>query len=152
MNIRKQSLDLKTKKNFQTSNKNKFTAPESELDRHKLLKNALNNSVFTVKEKNISFKKGKHQTSKDIIIPSGYVVEFNAGHELDLKDSAKFISFSPIIMNGSEAEPIHIFSSDHTAKGFSILLDGEESTLSFVNFKGLGTLDEGNWYLTGAVT
>jgi hypothetical protein len=142
-----------TKSPSQYGNDNTYTTSESELDRHRLLKDALNKtSAYQVKEKKITFSKGKHQTSNDIIIPSGYVVEFKAGHELNLKDSAKFISFSPVIMNGSKTEPIKIYSSDHTAKGFSVLLSGEESKLSFVNFKGLGTLDEGNWYLTGAVT
>ena len=57
-----------------------------------ILKNALSNtSLYNIVDRKIIFEKGKHQTSKDIIIPAGYSVEFKAGHELDLIDSAKFI-------------------------------------------------------------
>ncbi len=114
--------------------------------------NLESNPIYQVEGKQIIFKSGQHQTSKDLIIPANYEVLFEPGFALDLINNAAFISKSPVQMSGTMEAPIRIFSSDQSANGFTVL--GEEkakSVLKFVQFDNLNTLQRDNWNLTGAV-
>ena len=109
------------------------------------------NAIYQVAGQTIIFKNGQHQTAKDLIIPENYQVLFEPGCQLDLINNAAFISKSPLQMSGTPDQPIHIFSSDQTANGFTVLEAKEKSILRFVKFDNLNTLQRKDWSLTGAV-
>lgn len=111
----------------------------------------VSNSIYTVTDKMVYFRKGTHQSKNSIIIPKGYRVIFEPGTELDLIQKAKFISRSPVIMRGTSEEPIKIFSSDRSANGFTVL-QANGSELEYTIFEHLNTLQDQGWTLTGAVT
>jgi hypothetical protein len=110
------------------------------------------NDVYQVEGKIIRFRRGKHKLDKDIIIPSGYTVEFLGGTEVDLIKRAKFISKSPVFMKGEAENPVMIKSSDQTANGFTVMEAAEKSIMHWVRFENMNTLDYEGWLLTGAVT
>lgn len=125
-----------------------MTTAQQLFDTIKLQKNI----IYQIEGKKIIFKKGQHQTTKDLIIPANYEVLFEPGCALDFINNAAFISKSPVQMLGTIDEPIRIFSSDQSANGFTVLGEKKElSILRFVQFDHLNTLQRDNWSLTGAV-
>lgn len=110
--------------------------------------------IYKVDEaaKKVIFERGEYQTARDILVPPGYEVEFEAGVQLDLIKKAKFISKSPVMMYGTEASPIRVFSSDQTANGFTILQAEGKSEVHFTVFDDMNTMEYKGWNLTGAVT
>ncbi len=127
--------------------------PAEIIDAQKLFANIKleSNEYFQVEQGNILFKKGTHIANKDLIVPAGYKVFFEAGCELDLTNKAAFISNSPVQMLGTADHPIRIYSSDQSANGFTVLEASEKSVLNYVQFRHLNTLQKDNWQLTGAV-
>ncbi len=107
--------------------------------------------LYEARGRQIIFNKGNWQLKENLIIPSGYEVVFNAGTTLDMVDEALFISYSPIIMKGSAANPIRIMSSDFSARGFTVIQAESRSLLEHVIFENLNTLAYKSWVLTGAV-
>ena len=115
--------------------------------------NSINsNNIFTVNENKVIFHKGKKTVTQDIIIPKGYHVYFSEGAELDFIQNSKFLSYSPIKMNGTKDNPVKIFSNDFSINGFNIIQADESSELEFVIFENLNSHRKENWNLTGAVT
>lgn len=114
--------------------------------------NVKNNAYYTVSDKNILFKKGTYTVNKNIIIPKGYKVNFQAGVKLNMVGGSIFLSKSPVFMAGTKAEPIEITSSDNRGNGFSVLQTTGKSTLSYVKFRNLNTLSYKSWELSGSVT
>ncbi len=110
------------------------------------------NAVYTVTDQQITFRAGEHRVTSDIIIPAGFQVVFEPGTQLNLIQKAKFISKSPVRMRGTEEFPIKIYSSDKSANGFTVLDAPRQSTLSYVLFEDMNTLNYEGWLLTGAVT
>jgi CotH protein len=110
------------------------------------------NEVYSVSDGLVFFKNGQHQVSESIVIPEGYRVIFEEGCQIDFIKKASFLSKSPVFMNGTEEEPIIIYSSDKSATGFSILQAPEESILHYTSFDQFNTLLKKGWTLTGAVT
>ncbi|PCJ87485.1 MAG: hypothetical protein COA57_04735 [Flavobacteriales bacterium] len=111
----------------------------------------INKHLFSKKGNTLLLKPGKHTVSEDVIIPKEYTVIFEKGTELNLVNGSKFISKSPIRMNGTEQMPIIISSKDGTGS-FTVLQGNDTSILKHVVFEGLNTLDYKGWTLTGAVT
>jgi len=89
--------------------------------------------------------------SKSLIIPKDHTVIVNSGTKLDLKKSAKILSYSPINFLGTEDSNIIIESSDKTGQGIVIMNAEKDSTINYTQFKNLSAPQEGNWDLTGAV-
>ncbi len=112
----------------------------------------VSNDIFTVKDKTIQFKIGKHQVNFDIVISEGYQVIIKAGTQLDFVENAKFISKSPVFMNGTQRNPIQIISSDETANGFTIIKAPKPSALKYVQFKNLKKLDFEGWQINSSLT
>lgn len=112
------------------------------------------NGLYEVDEatKRVTFKTGKYKTSSDVLIPKGYQVWFQKGVTLDLVGRAKFISKSPVLMFGTEEQPILVTSSDRSANGFTVLQAPTKSEFRYAVFDNLGTLAYKGWNLTGAVT
>ncbi len=110
------------------------------------------NDIFKVSERMVFFPAGQHTVDKAIIIPANYDVIFEEGCQLNFINKAKFISLSPVQMRGTESNPIRIYSSDGSARGFTVLETGKTSSLNYVEFDRFNTLLEDGWTLTGAVT
>ena len=103
-------------------------------------------------EKRIDIKTGKHKITKNIIIPSGYRVFCGEGTELDLINSSKILTYSPLEFTGSDCNPVFINSTDGTGQGIVVLNAEGLSILKNVIFDNLASPDENGWKLTGAVT
>ena len=131
-----------------------WSYPKAESPRQKLFKNLQisTNDLYTVSENEIKFRKGYLNTDVDVLIPAGYQVFFPAACTLSLSNKAKFVSYSPVQMEGTESAPILIVSPDSSANGFTLIQPGDTSRISHTTFRGLNTLDYQNWFLTGAVT
>ncbi|HFC00098.1 MAG TPA: hypothetical protein ENJ53_04770, partial [Phaeodactylibacter sp.] len=110
------------------------------------------NELFSVVDKKIIFHAGKYAVTKDIIIPKDYVVYFAEGTEIDFTKGAKFLSYSPVKMNGQADRPVKIMSSDHSVNGFTILQAEETSEMTYVIFENMNTHRKEDWHLTGGVT
>ncbi|MDP6929907.1 MAG: CotH kinase family protein, partial [Planctomycetota bacterium] len=95
---------------------------------------------------------GRHTLREDLIIPGGLRVIVGAGTRLDLVDSALVLSHSSVEMSGTREDPIVFHSTDGTGQGFVVLGARQESTLSWVQFRGLSAGSRPGWQLTGAVT
>jgi len=113
-----------------------------------------NLDFLTVDErsKRILFKSGKWDLTDNLIIPKGYTVTAGEGLKLDLCNSAKILSYSPIAFIGSEENPILIYSSDSTGQGLVVMNAHKESLIKHVNFNNLANPSHSGWELTGAVT
>ena len=131
-----------------------WKAPFEETPAQELMADyALNNQGwFDKSEKMIYFRKGKHRIDQPVVIPEGYRVYFEAGAEIDFVKQALFLSYSPIFSYGNEEEPVKIFSSDHSARGFTVINAVGESKMFATHFEHFNTLDYKGWTLTGAVT
>ena len=101
--------------------------------------------------KSISIRQGKYIVQKDLVIPSGYQFIVKSGVCLDIKSSAKIISYSPFIFEGDEDEPIIIESSDSTSEGIEFINTGN-SIFKYVNFRNLPKVHDNQWARTGAIT
>ena len=95
---------------------------------------------------------GKFQIDQDLIFPAGYEILIAGGTQIDFIKGAKFISKSAVNLLGEPENPIKIFSSDHTAGGFTILQAKEKSIVRYTVFEDFNTLEDRGWTLTGAVT
>jgi hypothetical protein len=128
--------------------------PQLELRQDEFLKAKLDkeSTVYELKSGIVTFKKGKHFIQENIIIKTGLKVVFEAGTELVFNDKTFFMSYSPVIMEGSKESPIKISSTDGSGNGFTILQAIGQSRLNYVSFDGLSTFNYEGWSLTGAVT
>ncbi|MCH8903044.1 MAG: right-handed parallel beta-helix repeat-containing protein [Bacteroidetes bacterium] len=124
-------------------------SPEQELFSNLELQS---NDYYQVIGDKILFKKDSLTILRDILIPEGYIVLFEPGVKLNFIAGAKFISKSTLNMMGTMDDPIHIYSSDSSANGFTVLEAEEKSVLNYVVFDHLNTLNYRGWILTGAVT
>ena len=95
---------------------------------------------------------GTWAIEEDLIVPAGLLLRAGPGVRIDLRGRAKIFSRSPLEWRGTSDAPIEIFSSDATGQGLVVIGAGAESTLEYVEFRGLAAPDEPGWTLTGAVT
>ncbi len=94
---------------------------------------------------------GTHTVDQIIFIPQHYQVIFEAGANYDFVKGASFLSYAPVKISGTEAAPVKIFSSDRSAKGFSVLQAGKVEMTHAV-FDGFDTFSYKGWQLSGGVT
>ncbi|MBN2772028.1 MAG: CotH kinase family protein [Spirochaetes bacterium] len=109
-------------------------------------------NIFTIDEnkKEISLAKGKYTIDNYIVIPEGYKFIVDQGTEISLIDSSFIVSYSPVIFNGAEKDPI-IINSDKTG-GLFVLNNDSTSYLYNTIFKNLSNPGIKEWELTGAIT
>lgn len=100
----------------------------------------------------ILVKTGHWEVTESIIIPPGYTVVIRQGTELDLRNGARILSYSPLEFQGADGNPVVITSSDSSGEGITVLNAGKWSTLENVIFENLSAPSQGGWQLTGAVT
>ncbi len=110
------------------------------------------NDLYKVQDKVIRFNKGSHEIKEDVIIPAGFRIFINAGTQLDFQKGAKFLSYSPVKIQGTSDKPVRIVSSDESANGFTVLQAEGLSEMSYAIFNHFNTLSDRGWQLTGAVT
>ena len=124
--------------------KNDFIRKPANVHKFKFLK-------IDKSSKLINFRTGNWKLSKNLIIPKGYIVVAGPGLKLNLTNSAKILSYSPVKFIGSEEDPIKIYSSDSKGQGIVVMNAKEESVLEYVQFNNLSNLEQAGWSLTGAV-
>jgi hypothetical protein len=109
------------------------------------------NSIFKIEGNTIYIEAGNYVINKSIVIPIGYEVFVQANVDIDLIDSAAFISYSPMFFEGTESNPIKIKSSDGTSNSFTVIQAVKKSVVKNVIFEGMNTLNYKGWVLTGSV-
>jgi len=90
--------------------------------------------------------------NKPLFIPSGKELRVFAGQKINLINQAYIIARTSIQLEGSESNPIQIYTSDGSGRGIFISQASATSNISYVVFKGLDAPMSGVWALTGAVT
>ncbi|HMK46680.1 MAG TPA: CotH kinase family protein [Methanocella sp.] len=100
----------------------------------------------------IQVKPGDWQVNRSIVIPAGYMVNCNMGTGLDMVNSSRIISYSPVELLGTDDEPIIINSSDGTGQGIAVMNAEKNSTLEDVIFSGISTPSHDRWNLDSQVT
>lgn len=94
---------------------------------------------------------GTQRLNKGLIIDDAREVVIEAGTEIIMEPGAYFVSYAPIIAKGTKDNPIIVRGTSEQTQGF-VCLSQRISELEYVTFDNLGTMTEGNWRLTGAVT
>jgi len=105
----------------------------------------------TVNAKNEVRLSGKVIINKSWIIPKCKQLVIEAGTEIVLGKGVFVLTYAPVKALGTKEKPIRMHAPDGNSQGF-VCLSGRKSTLSHVTFDGMGTINENNWHLTGAVT
>ena len=103
-------------------------------------------------DKTILFTGQNCNIQKDLIIPDGYIVSAEPGCIINLTNSARIISYSPMLFFGNSDDPITISSSDSTGQGIVVFNTERASELSYVNFNSLSNISDSGWFLDGAIT
>jgi len=112
----------------------------------------LNKKDYSINDHTISIKAGSYTLSKPLIIPKGKILHVEAGTQIDLVNKAYIYSASTVTMDGTSDQPIKIYSSDKSGQGLLVLKAPNTSVLKYVQFDNLDNLDEGTYFMTGAVT
>ncbi|MCF7835514.1 MAG: CotH kinase family protein [Candidatus Marinimicrobia bacterium] len=68
-------------------------------------------------EKTITVKPGRWNLTRDLIIPADFTFIAGPWSEVDITNSARIISYSPLKFIGSGDYPVRVVSSDKTSKG-----------------------------------
>ncbi len=95
---------------------------------------------------------GNWVITKDLIVPPEMEFVLEAGAKIDLKNRSRIICFSPIFCNGTEQNPVQIYSSDTTGEGLLVVGAQLLSKLTYTYFDHLSRPIEDGWQLTGAIT
>ncbi len=125
--------------------KNDFIRQKSNIHKFKFL-------AVNEKNKRIFIKPGIWKINRNLIIPKGYIVIGKEGLQLNLSNSAKILSYSPVKLTGSEEKPIIICSSDSKGQGIIVINSNQGSILKYVVFDNLSNPSQSGWELSGAVT
>ncbi len=104
------------------------------------------------KTKIIEFTQKICNIKKDLIIPKGYVVNVKPNCKIDITNSARIISYSPIMFFGRKDSMVTICSSDSTGQGIVVFNCQQTSELLYVKFENLSNIFDNGWYLRGAIT
>nr|WP_319270604.1 CotH kinase family protein [uncultured Draconibacterium sp.] len=94
---------------------------------------------------------GEYRFAEDLVIPDSFKVVISPGTTFDFTNNAGFFSFAQVIANGTESQPIRIYSSDNSANGFNILQAYGKSRFSHVHFSGLSNMKRNGWFSPAAV-
>ncbi len=100
----------------------------------------------------VIMEKGIYTFNSTVYFPRNKKLIIKEGVRINLRNNARFVSYSPIEIKGSKENPVEFFTTDEKAGGLVILPEGKQITLEHVNFSGLTAGNNENWVLTGAVT
>jgi len=98
--------------------------------------------------KTIRIKQGLWKLEKDLIIPKNYTFSGGPNTTIDFINSAKILSYSPVIFEGTKESPINFISSNASSGSITIFANGRSSKLVNVVIDGLVNTSDS----TGAVT
>ncbi|MFQ5822506.1 MAG: hypothetical protein ACE5JB_00435 [bacterium] len=102
--------------------------------------------------KKIMIKPGEWNLDQNLLIPNGYDVFCFKDTKINLINSAKILSYSPIYFSGSADHPIIFYSADSSGQGLVVMNSNKTSSLQCVLFDNLSNPSQSDWALTGAVT
>ncbi|XOV67426.1 MAG: CotH kinase family protein [Fluviicola sp.] len=94
---------------------------------------------------------GTKRINEGFIVDNAKDLVIEPGTEIILGPGAFIVSYAPIIAKGTVENPIVIRGTSEKTQGV-VCLSQRISELEYVTFDNLGTMKEGNWRLTGAVT
>ena len=119
----------------------------------KMLLNLNQQDFITINNdaKEILLKKGEWTISDRLVVPPTYKLIIGPDTHLDLIDSAKVISYSPLLFKGLPSKPSSVISSDNSSGGITILNANDQSVFEYVDFSNLKNLKEKSWYLSGSI-
>ena len=102
----------------------------------------------------LSISKGIHKVIGDLVIPEGVPVHAKAGTSLLFNPGAVLLSHSPLILAGTETDPIRLTSVAHTSQwaGIVLLETGNTSTWSHVEMSNTSGIHSNGWTLSGGAT
>lgn len=130
----------------------KWAPPKSENARVQLAKTKWYLSKpFTKSENKLIVRKGNYTLDKLVYIPEEYSLEFEPGVILDVINRGGIIANNNVYFNGTDAEPIRIYSSDSTAQGITII-QADSVVVEHLHLFNFNTLNYNGWLLTGAFT
>ena len=107
---------------------------------------------FQVNKDTVLLKKGDYIFNNSVFVPRDKILIIEAGSKIDLRNNARFVSYSPVLMNGTKETPINFYSSDKKGGGVVVFPENGKVSLEHVNFLDLSDGNNSNWILTGAVT
>lgn len=107
--------------------------------------------LYVIQGDTLTIKTGNYSLDKLTLIPEKYIVQVEAGTQIDLIHGAGIITNNDTYLNGTAEAPILITSSDTSSQGF-VVLGATETRFAHVTFTNLGCLHHEGWNLTGAVT
>ncbi len=100
----------------------------------------------------VIMEKGIYTFNSTVYFPRNKKLIIKEGVRINLRNNARFVSYSPIEVKGSKENPVEFFTTDEKAGGLVVLPEGKQVTLEHVNFSRLTAGNNENWVLTGAVT
>lgn len=95
---------------------------------------------------------GEYVFNLDVYIPQHTPLIFRPGTKIDLINGAGFFSFSDIMAEGEEGNPVEFYSSDKSSQGVHVLQTSKRSELKHTRFFQLGSINRGGWQTPSAVT
>ncbi|WP_372949216.1 CotH kinase family protein [Mariniphaga sp.] len=95
---------------------------------------------------------GEYVFSSDVYIPPHTPLVFKPGTQIDLINGAGFFSFSAMMAEGEEGNPVEFYSSDKSSHGVHVLQTSKRSELKHTRFFQLGSINRGGWQTPSAVT
>ena len=107
---------------------------------------------FQKDQKIISIPKGSWKIDSHLIFPENHLIVFESGANIELKNSANIISYSPVNLKGNPNDPVRIFSKDSQGQGFFVVNAKKESLVQHTIFDGLKNPNDSRWSITGAVS
>jgi len=100
----------------------------------------------------IYFKSGNHILKENLYFPEGKKIIFYKGTSINIIDSSIIFSKSPFYINGTEENPIKLFSSDSSSEGLMIMGSPEKSMFKYVTFSNFAFQSDLSWGKSGAIT
>jgi hypothetical protein len=107
--------------------------------------------LFLRQDSLLTVLKGDYVISESVVIPAGYRVRIEEGVRMDFIESSTLLSYSPVDVSGSLAEPIEMTTSDGTGFGLNILQAKGNSNISHLRYVGMNAFNYGRWSLSGAL-
>ncbi len=106
----------------------------------------------TTDNKTLTFLSGAWAVERDLVIPAGWQIVVQAGTKLSFAPQAVFLSYSPLLVKGTESQPVS-FSSIGTAwPGLVVLNAGQPSILEHLLVENTSGIARDGWILTGGIT
>ena len=100
----------------------------------------------------IYFNSKKCLLNKNLIIPAGYELICDEGTNIILGKGKNILSYSPLIFEGTEAEPIRIEGQEDSGSGIIVMNSKKMSVFNYVIFSNLSKPKDPRWGLTSSIT